>query len=371
MTIAPADRGVQVVTIYSFFAALTTITISLRLYCRIYIQKALGWDDWVAFFAWVFFIIFSSCAITGAHHGTGQHAWNIQPPEELPVGLKFWWLCEPFFVISNMAIKASIGIMLLRLCVNRIHKIVIWTVLVVTQLYSLFFFFIFLFQCLPSEYFWTQYTGGEGSCMNTDIIVGVFYGYSAISCAGDWTFSILPVFLVWNLQMGRKEKISVVMILAVGALASIATVARIPYVHTLRNSADFLYATTEVALWSCVETALGITAACAATLRPLFRQMMPWIGFASSRNRSRGVTSQSHGDNSRRFRRRGRDPYERTSSANNGEDDLRMEGLEHVHGKGMGTLTTAWHSNEREEGDEEVASNSSKTMIITTNTSVY
>lgn len=107
MTIAPADRGVQVVTIYSFFAALTTITISLRLYCRIYIQKALGWDDWVAFFAWVrksqtcrcillptnttvqvFFIIFASCAITGAHHGTGQHAWNIQPPEELPVGLK-------------------------------------------------------------------------------------------------------------------------------------------------------------------------------------------------------------------------------------------------------------------------------------------
>ena len=54
--------------------------------------------------------------------------------------------------------------------------------------------------------------------MNTNIVVGVFYGYSAISCAGDWTFSILPVFLVWNLQMGRKEKISVVMILAVGAL---------------------------------------------------------------------------------------------------------------------------------------------------------
>ncbi|KAI6821863.1 hypothetical protein KC340_g12663 [Hortaea werneckii] len=371
MTIAPADRGVQVVIIYSFFAALTTITISLRVYCRIYIQKALGWDDWAAFFAWVFFIIFASCAITGAHHGTGQHAWNIQPPEELPVGLKFWWLCEPFFVISNMAIKASIGIMLLRLCVNRTHTIVIWTVLVITQLYSLFFFFIFLFQCLPSAYFWTQYTGGEGSCMNTNIVVGVFYGYSAITCAGDWTFSILPVFLVWNLQMGRKEKISVVMILAVGALASIATVARIPYVHTLRDKADFLYATTEVALWSCVETALGITAACAATLRPLFRQMMPWVGFASSRNRSHGLTSQSHGDNSRRLRRRGRDPYGRTPSANNGENEFRMEGLGHPNSKGFGTLTTAWHANTREEGDEEVGSNSSKTMIITTNTSVY
>ena len=147
--------------------------------------------------------------------------------------------------------------------------------------------------------------------------------------------------------------------------------ARIPYVHTLRDTEDFLYATTEVALWSCVETALGITAACAATLRPLFRQMMPWVGFASSRNRSRGVTSQSQGDISRRFRGRDRDPYERTSSANHGENDLRMEGLEHAHGKGFGTLTTAWHDNERDERDEEVGSNSSKTMIITTNTSVY
>jgi hypothetical protein len=117
-----------------------------------------------------------------------------------------------------MLIKASIGIMLLRLSVNRIHKSIVWTVLALTEVYSFFFFFIFLFQCVPSAYFWTQLTGGKGTCMDPDIVVGVFYGYSAITCAGDWTFSILPVFMVWDLQMGKKEKISVIMILAVGAL---------------------------------------------------------------------------------------------------------------------------------------------------------
>lgn len=117
-----------------------------------------------------------------------------------------------------MSIKASIGIMLLRLSVNRIHKSIVWSVLILTELYSAFFFFIFLFQCVPSRYFWEQYTGGEGSCMDPFIVVAVVYGYSAITCVGDWTFSILPVFMVWNLQMGRKEKFSVIMILAVGAL---------------------------------------------------------------------------------------------------------------------------------------------------------
>lgn len=34
-----------------------------------------------------FFIIFASFAMTGAHHGTGQHA-SVIPPNELPLGLK-------------------------------------------------------------------------------------------------------------------------------------------------------------------------------------------------------------------------------------------------------------------------------------------
>jgi hypothetical protein len=114
-----------------------------------------------------------------------------------------------------MFIKLSIGIMLLRLCVNKIHQTIVWSVLIITEVYSAMFFFIFLFQCLPSKYFWTQWTG---KCMDPNILVAVFYGYSAVSCAGDWTFSILPIFLVWDLQMGRREKLSVIMILAVGAL---------------------------------------------------------------------------------------------------------------------------------------------------------
>ena len=43
---------------------------------------------------------------------------------------------------------------------------------------------------------------------------------------------------------------------------------------TLSNQADFLYATTDVAIWSCVETGIGIAACSLATLRPLFRAFL-------------------------------------------------------------------------------------------------
>lgn len=53
--------------------------------------------------------------------------------------------------------------------------------------------------------------------------------------------------------------------------ASAATIIRIPYIHTYKDQADFLYATTDVVIWSCAETGLGIAACSLATLRPLFR----------------------------------------------------------------------------------------------------
>lgn len=53
--------------------------------------------------------------------------------------------------------------------------------------------------------------------------------------------------------------------------ASSATIVRFPYLYTLTDINEFLYSTTDVAIWSTIETGLGITAAAVATLRPLLR----------------------------------------------------------------------------------------------------
>jgi hypothetical protein len=71
---------------------------------------------------------------------------------------------------------------------------------------------------VPSEYFWTQYTGGKGKCINPMITTNSFYAYSAISCVGDWTLGILPILIVSRLQMNSRTKLSVACILAVGAM---------------------------------------------------------------------------------------------------------------------------------------------------------
>lgn len=81
--------------------------------------------------------------------------------------------------------------------------------------------------------------------------------------------------------------------------ASIVTIIRIPYIHEFNEKDDFLYATSDVAIYSMTETGLGIAASCFATLRPLFRdflQLNLWGGNQTSRghNSSRWPGTYDH-----------------------------------------------------------------------------
>jgi hypothetical protein len=53
MAIQPAGRGPELIGVYSFFLALTTITVFLRTYCRSLVVKNFALDDWFALLSWV------------------------------------------------------------------------------------------------------------------------------------------------------------------------------------------------------------------------------------------------------------------------------------------------------------------------------
>uniref|UniRef100_A0A8H7TRK2 Rhodopsin domain-containing protein n=1 Tax=Bionectria ochroleuca TaxID=29856 RepID=A0A8H7TRK2_BIOOC len=331
---APESRGDQITGVAIFFLSLTTFASILRVYCRGWVIKAFSVDDWLAVAAQILFIIFSVYEITGVHYGTGQHNSKLST-EDFSKAMQMWWTCEPLYVLTNMFIKASIAIFLLRICVQRAHVIAIWIVTGITEVYSLFFFLLFILQCRPTSLFWLRYTADPpaGSCLDAKIVPGAFYGYSIISCITDWTLSILPVFMVWNLQMNKRVKISVILILAAGAIASSATIVRLPYLHTLTDIDDFLYSTSDVAIWSTVETGLGISAAGFATLRPLLRVFLG------------GGSSAQAGDTSGR-------QWHRTGSGKNATTDIFELGDR--SDKRMGNTTIIEHDDNEDANDSKL-----------------
>lgn len=96
--------------------------------------------------------------------------------------------------------------------------ITIWIVISGVTIFSTFYFFLVVFQCNPVVYFWTQYTGGSGKCVSSSVIADASYAHGAVSAVADWTLGILPIFLVWNLAMNPRTKVSVALILALGAM---------------------------------------------------------------------------------------------------------------------------------------------------------
>lgn len=109
--------------------------------------------------------------------------------------------------------------MMLRFVIEPSHRIMIYTVTTIIQIYSVAFFFLFIFQCISPSYFWTRFQGvTNGQCMNPQVTVIATYVYSGIAVIYDWTMALLPWFLVRKLQMNLRTKLMCVFILALGSM---------------------------------------------------------------------------------------------------------------------------------------------------------
>lgn len=135
--------------------------------------------------------------------------------------------------------KISIGFFLLRVTVERVHIWIIRTAMAITALTGVIFFFVTVLQCSPVSFFWSKAVGGKGTCLDIEVIIGLTYFYSAVSALCDLTFGILPIFMLWNLNMSRRTKIALAPILSMACIASAGIIVRMAYVKDFKDP-DFL-----------------------------------------------------------------------------------------------------------------------------------
>jgi hypothetical protein len=112
--------------------------------------------------------------------------------------------------------KVSIGLFLLRVAVKRIHKWIIYCAMAISVFTGAVFFFVTVFQCTPISYFWNKQEAGY--CVPIDVIIGLTFLYSACAIISDFTFAILPIFLVWGLNMPAKTRIMLIPVLGMACV---------------------------------------------------------------------------------------------------------------------------------------------------------
>jgi hypothetical protein len=114
--------------------------------------------------------------------------------------------------------RLSLGFFLVRLCTARRYLYTVYATIGLSAANTVATFFCTTFQCNPVNFFWLQFSGAAGACLPAKMVQDIAIGSSAIVVVVDMIFGILPIFLIWNLQMNRKAKIIAGCLLAVGIM---------------------------------------------------------------------------------------------------------------------------------------------------------
>lgn len=81
--------------------------------------------------------------------------------------------------------------------------------------HGLVFFLLVIFQCWPVRAIWDK-TITDAKCLPVSTAIG-FTG-AGLSIVEDFIILLLPLPLVWKLQMGTKKKAGVMFLISVGSL---------------------------------------------------------------------------------------------------------------------------------------------------------
>jgi hypothetical protein len=151
----------------------------------------------------------------GVHYGTGRHHHDLSTLN-IERAKHCWFYCYLFYCCSMILSKVSIGCFLLRISVKRVHTWIIYSAMFVSTFACAAFFFVTLFQCNPISFFWKK--SQDGTCIPNTVIIALGFVYSAFSMIADFTFALLPAFLVWHLQLKRRTKIALIPLLTMGCV---------------------------------------------------------------------------------------------------------------------------------------------------------
>lgn len=155
-----------------------------------------------------------------------------------------------------------------------------------------------MLQCQPLSFVWGI---GEGTCLSLIYQYWALVAFSTVDILCNWLYSLIPVAILWHVQMSIHTKVSVALLLGIGIMlvyapsigkaygrwcinasnsSSIATVIRLVIFTTSlfsRNAIDpdLTINETEVSviLWSHVECFLALLTSSLVALRPLLNQV--------------------------------------------------------------------------------------------------
>jgi len=152
-----------------------------------------------------------------------------------------------------------------------------------------------IFTCIPVNAYWNMAMRPFAKCVNQD---AMYHANAALNITTDLLVAVLPVRQLWTLQIPKRQKIALLIILTLGWFVVIISIIRLYFlILVAKHQNDQTWYSGPAAYWSVLEVNLAIVCASTPALKPLVVKILPMFGsrFGTSKRSHPSSSEDSRG----------------------------------------------------------------------------
>ncbi|KAK1998010.1 ATP synthase F0 [Colletotrichum falcatum] len=229
---------------------LSVTIVGCRLWIR-YAARGLAADDWMSALSEVFALIYSGLTISQTRYGLGLPI-KLRPKGDLIKYTRINFAGRPFYQLGISFFKIALLISYLRLLKGtdqRRYRQMVWLTIAVVFLSHLACTFSLIFACTPVDKSWNPLK--DGTCLPPG---PSFTAYAVVTIVSDVIVAVLPIPVLWRLNVRMEKKVGLIAIFLLGLFTTICSILRYLEINRIQfgdgNS-------TMLVLWGTIEFNVG------------------------------------------------------------------------------------------------------------------
>lgn len=277
------------VCIISFACTISTAAVVLRIYTRLCILHIFGSDDVVMGISQILSLAAALTIGLETKWGLGRHKWMMKDYEYTPY-MKSFYCSVVTYNVAICVVKISIMLQYRRIFSSSGVQKLTMIMLVFETCWAITLSVLLPLVCTPVVAFWDRSV--EGTCLNQ---LAIWYVMASVNLVTDFIIFSMPLPVIKSLQLPRKQKLMLTFVFCLGFLTCIISIYRMQTLKLAARTGDATWDNTAAAVWSYLELAIGVLAACLPTLKPLFARMVPHLFRSTTSDQSRYNNNQRTG----------------------------------------------------------------------------
>jgi hypothetical protein len=265
------------------FTSLSIIVIGTRFWVRVKVTKLVHIEDWLMLLAGIFNLVGQSLITKSFTWGLGKHDVDLRFDQIINM-IKYVWISTTPGILSAITARISICILLVRIFGNKTW--LKWFLIVATVLQAASNIAVIIgiwAQVSPVEAVWNP-TIIASRRSDPRLVEYLAYVGGAFFACGDLTCVLLPVMVVWRLNMQLRKKVGLCVILALGLFAMAMAIMKAISARTRApGTPDALYHSSQAVIWSICEQTTVLILGCAPSLTSVTKlRISGWLNVSSS-----------------------------------------------------------------------------------------